>query len=481
MDDLDFDPRSWGKSTPEKTGIQPVPSPADGAETAAQASASAAPDLPEAWQGIGMRSATPSPAPGATPTRRRAGPALAGVALLLAGAAAVVWYVRPADTETARPAPKRAVAAKPAGGIERSLRLQGSADIAQALATLGISADDAADAARALATILTDTGEIRLTAVLMPKGKTLSLDRVQASYADGSGAVLTRNQTGAFVPVAVAADLTSMIKFVPGEIDTESFYSSAVSAGVPDVLVPEFINAFVYDFNLASEVTPGDTFEVAFSQSVNASGEAVGKLELLYAKLTTADKSLALYRFKQADGTIGWLDGNGAVAKRGFMRTPVDGARITSKFGMRFHPTLRYNRLHGGVDFGAPTGTPIYAAADGVVEFAAAKGCNGNLTVLSHEDGYKTYYLHQNRWMPDIAVGTKVLQGQHIGDVGLTPGGICVTGPHLHYEVHHNGEKIDPLSIPTDTGKRKVLEGAALSAFMQQRNRVDVARAQQGI
>ena len=477
MDDFNFDPRSWRPKVPGKAEPVPELAPDSAVGNAAETEQAGGSGLPEAWRGIGSTDAAEALA--TAPSRVRL--ASVTIALLLGAAAAGIWLSQTPSTEQHSAQGKPLVQNETPNMIERSLRISGSADIAMALTTLGIPADEAASAASAVAGNLTQSGEIHLTALLVSAGKTFTINRVQASYPDGSGAVIGRNAAGVFVATKVGSDLTSTIKFTPGEIDAESFYSSAVSAGLPDILVPEFINAFAYDFNLASQVTPGDTFEVAYAQSMNAGGEAVGQPELLYAKLTTMEKSLALYRFKQADGTIGWFDGNGASTKRGFMRTPVDGARITSKFGMRFHPTLHYNRLHGGVDFGAPIGTPIYAAADGVVDYAAAKGCNGNLTILRHDGGYQTYYLHQVRWIPDISVGTQVKQGQHIGDVGMTPGGICVTGPHLHYEVHLNGEKIDPLTIPTDAGKREKLTGAAFAGFVHQRDRIDAARAQPGL
>ena len=471
MDDFDFDPRNWRKKGAQQGEDAPVA--ATDAENAADSGVEDA--LPEAWRGIGT-SFVPAAAPPPPAQRNYAPAAWAGAALILACTSAAAWTTRvPPVAAPPGPIASQSAAAVP-GVIERTLRLGSGAEIASALAKFGIPASDADNAAKAALSLPARPGEIRLTAVLVPAGTASRLDRLQLSYADGSGVVVMRDAAGAFVASVVAADLTSKITFASGEIDADSFYSSAVSAGVPDTLVPEFVNAFGYDFNLASEVAPGDTFEVAYAQSVNGSGEAVGQPELLYAKLTTPKKSLALYRFKQADGTVGWFDGNGATTKRGFMRTPVDGARITSKFGMRFHPTLHYNRLHGGVDFGAPTGTPIYAAANGVVIWAAAKGCNGNLTVIKHDGGYETFYLHQTRWMPEVSVGASVTRGQHIGDVGMTPGGICVTGPHLHYEVHLNGEKVDPLSIPTDNAKREALLGVDLASFVQQRNKIDVAR-----
>jgi murein DD-endopeptidase MepM/ murein hydrolase activator NlpD len=251
--------------------------------------------------------------------------------------------------------------------------------------------------------------------------------------------------------------------------------ASAVAAGVVDLLIPEFVNAFSFDFDLQHEVSPGDRFEVAFEQTLNPDGKPVGSPQLLYASLVTATKSRSLYRYRPADQDVGWFDGNGASSVRSLMRTPVDGARISSKFGFRLHPVLHYMKLHRGTDFAAPTGTPIYASGDATVEFAAMKGANGNLTVLRHDNGWRTLYLHQSRFMPDIAPGVRVTQGQKIGEVGTTGRS---TGPHLHYEVHIDGEAVDPQSIRTEAG-RKALEGSARKAFLLQRDRVDVARARQ--
>lgn len=489
MDDDSFNPLSWRKPPPDKAQTTPPGAatppageaqPQPPAEPAAQRGNED--HLPEAWRGIGTSFVPGTPAHHVQPAEpgpaasRRAWLASAAV-LLIAGSAA--WLTRvPAPVAQPVAAAKAAAPAAPEA-IERALKLPSASEIAAALVTLGIAAEEAEAAAARLAPLLTGNGEVRLQAALLPQGKGQRLERLQASYADGSGAALTRSADGQWAAAAVAADLTRTIRFVPGEIDAESFYSSAVAAGVPDTLVGEFINAFGFDFNLAAEVHPGDTFEVAFAQSVNAEGEAVGAPELLYAKLTTTEKSLALYRYRKADGETGWYDGNGATTRRGFMRTPIDGARITSNFGMRFHPVLHYTRLHGGTDFAAPVGTPIYASAEGTVTSASPSRCAGNMVIVSHADGYETRYFHLSRYADGLHAGQAVPQGFTIGYVGST--GTCTTGPHLHYEVHINGEKVDPLSIPTDTGKRDRLEGADLAAFVEQRNRVDVARAGQGI
>lgn len=495
MDDDSFDPRRWHKPAAGKDPAAPVPAaPTGEAAPPLSGSGDAEEDhLPEVWRGIGTRftpGAAQDSAPPA-PTASAASPRLAWLAsagiLILAGCGAWLTRLPPAPPPgaaqgAAQGSARAETQAKPPiapGETERALKLPTASGVEGALVTLGVSPEDARAAAAAIAPLLTGSGEVRLQATLLPRGAGQRLMRLTVSYADGSGAALTRGAEGQLAAASVAADLSRTIRFVPGEIDAESFYSSAVSAGVPDTLVGEFINAFGFDFNLAAEVHPGDTFEVAFAQTVNASGEAVGQPELLYAKLTTADKSLALYRYRKAGGETGWYDGNGATTRRGFMRTPIDGARITSNFGMRFHPVLHYTRLHGGTDFAAPVGTPIYASAEGTVVSASPSRCAGNMVVIRHADSYETRYFHLSRYADGLQAGQQVPQGFTIGFVGNT--GTCTTGPHLHYEVHINGEKVDPLSIPTDSGKRDRLGGADLAAFLQQRNRVDVARAGQGI
>ncbi len=360
----------------------------------------------------------------------------------------------------------------------RRLVLATSGDLLGALVSAGIPPTEAEAAARAARQALGNArGELRVVLALRAAGGAMQLDRLEASFADGSGAVVARGADGSFAANSVVAELSRQIRVVSGELDADSFYSSAVSAGLIDTLIPEFINAFAFDFNLASEVSPGDTFEVAYETTVNAAGEAVGQPQLVFASLTTPTKSRALYRFRSPEGEFGWYDGNGASTVRSFMRTPIDGARITSKFGPRFHPVLHYTRLHGGVDFAAPVGTPVYAAADGVIVSASPSRCAGNMVVMRHDNGWETRYFHLSRYAEVSTAGNRVIQGTTIGDVGNT--GTCTTGPHLHYETHVDGEKVDPLSIKTEGGKKQALTGTILAAFRQARDRVDVARAQQ--
>ena len=258
-------------------------------------------------------------------------------------------------------------------------------------------------------------------------------------------------------------------------MDAESFYTSAVSAGLADALIPDFFQAFVYDFDFQREIEPGAVFEAAIGETLNDQGQALGARRLLYAAMTTSKKAVALYRFTPKGAAAddpGWYDGSGRSIRRGLMRTPIEGARVSSSFGWRVHPILGFEKLHTGTDFAAPIGTPIYAAGDGLVEWASMKGPNGNLTILKHDNGWETYYLHQNAYAPGVAVGARVRQGQTIGWVGVTGRS---TGPHLHYELHIDGKPVDAMAQPLDAGV--ALTGAQIAAFVQQRDAIDKLRA----
>jgi murein DD-endopeptidase MepM/ murein hydrolase activator NlpD len=172
-------------------------------------------------------------------------------------------------------------------------------------------------------------------------------------------------------------------------------------------------------------------------------------------------KTITLYRFKtNDDGITDYYDEKGQSVRKSLMRTPIDGARLTSGFGKRKHPVLGYTKMHRGVDFGARTGTPIMAAGNGVVEFAARNGGYGNYVRIRHNNSYKTAYAHMSKYGKGIRKGTQVKQGQIIGYVGTTGRS---TGPHLHYEVHKNGTQINPLSVKLPAGRK--LEGKMLTAF----------------
>ncbi len=390
--------------------------------------------------------------------------------------AVAAFLARPSNPSVEAPVqPVRATRANPPASIaeRRTLIVPTLADLAPTLLASGIAATQAQAASAAVGrTLGAATGEIRLAFAITPSGSGNRLTELVARRADGSGVMLAAGSDGAFAATPIAAKLHRQTRFVRGELDGDSFYSSAVAAGVSDVLIGPFVNAFRYDFDMQREVARGDVFEAGFEQRVTPEGEPVGQPVLVYASLATAGKSRALYRYRApGDAEAEWFDSGGKSSRRSLMRTPVEAARISSGFGMRGHPILGFVKMHKGTDFAAPTGTPIYAAGDATVTFAGPKGPNGNFVRLHHANGWDTLYLHMNRIAAGLAPGLHVAQGQQIGEVGTTGRS---TGPHLHYEVHIDGQPVDPLSIAV--GGSRSLAGDALKRFRTLRDRVDGAR-----
>lgn len=350
----------------------------------------------------------------------------------------------------------------------RSLVVPSLDELDSTLIAFGIARSDAEQAVRL---VRLPAGETRLDLAFTPARGGARLRELTARKADGGGVLLTAGAPGRFTATSLAAHLSRQLRFVRGELDGQSFYSSAVAAGINDVLVGEFANAFRYDFDMQREVAEGDVFEAGFEQQITEQGEPVGLPVLVYASLSTSAKARALYRFQPGKAAAEWVDASGRSSRRSLMRTPVEAARISSGFGMRDHPILGFAKMHKGTDFAAPTGTPIFAAGDAVVEFAGPKGPNGNFVKLRHDNGWETLYLHMNRIWEGVAAGVRVGQGQQIGEVGTTGRS---TGPHLHYEVHIAGSPVDPLSI--ETGGGRTLTGGALAAFRRVRDKVDAGR-----
>lgn len=410
--------------------------------------------------------------------RRRLASVGIGAGVILAGALAA-WLLRPdagAPVAAAGNTPAEE-AAPQVQTVRRTLELAHVAELEGVLQRFGLDAATAAKVAAEVRPALNADGEIRAVLEMTRAGGALHFYRLQASNPDSSGAVVKLAEGGALETTRLAAQVSERIVVMHGIMDGDSFYTSAVAVGVPNSLISPFAKALAFDFDFQRDVTAGDAFELAYAQPTNASGEAMGAPSLLYASMTTQTKSAAVYRFTPQGGKEGWYDASGRTVARSLMRTPVDGARITSKFGMRFHPVLHYSRLHGGVDFAAPIGTPIYAAANGTVTSASASSCAGNMVIVQHANGMETRYFHLSRYAEGLHPGEQVAQGYTIGFVGTT--GKCTTGPHLHYEIHVNGEKVDPLSmVPADSSERESLGGRDLEMFAQVRDRVDVSRAQ---
>ncbi|MDE1172901.1 MAG: peptidoglycan DD-metalloendopeptidase family protein [Parvibaculaceae bacterium] len=258
---------------------------------------------------------------------------------------------------------------------------------------------------------------------------------------------INRDSGGTFRGTAIEKPLTDGLSRAQGTI-SQSLYLSAQRQGVPAPVLAEFIRIFSYDVDFQRDLKPGDRFELLFQRQFDEQGIAVRDGNILYASLTIDGKPHRLWRFS-SNGDVDYFDERGQSMKKFLMKTPIDGARISSSFGMRKHPILGYSKMHTGVDFAAPRGTPIYAAGDGVVTRASWFSGYGNYVEIRHSNGYATAYGHMSGYARGLRAGSRVRQGQIIGYVGTTGRS---TGPHLHYEVHLRNKKINPLGVNVPTG-----------------------------
>jgi murein DD-endopeptidase MepM/ murein hydrolase activator NlpD len=287
----------------------------------------------------------------------------------------------------------------------------------------------------------------------------------------GAAVTVSRVYSGEFIAREILTPVTFEVARVRGKV-TSSLYEDAVAGGATDKEVGVLSDIFAYDVDFQRDIFPGDTFELVFERFYDDEGRTVRTGELLYAALAARDGPKAFYRFTAPGETQGeWYDADGKTARKFLMKTPINGARLSSGYGMRRHPILGFTRMHQGTDFAAPTGTPIMAAGDGVIDRIGYFGGYGRYIRIRHDNQYQTAYGHMSAFASGLRVGAKVRQGSTIGYVGSTGSS---TGPHLHYEVLVNGVHINPMGMRLPTGRN--LEGEALAAFMAERDRIDLLR-----
>lgn len=241
-----------------------------------------------------------------------------------------------------------------------------------------------------------------------------------------------------------------------------SLYGSAARAGIPSQITAEMIRIYSWNIDFQRDIQPGDKIEVLYEAEETEDGEYARYGNVIYANLTVGGKDVPIYRFESKDGRADYFQPDGFSIRNTLMKTPIDGARISSGFGMRRHPVLGYTKMHKGMDFAAPTGTPIYAAGDGSLEYAGRFSSYGNYIRIRHNSQLKTAYAHMNRLAKGMAVGKRVSQGDIIGYVGTTGRS---TGPHLHYEVLVNNKPTNPKSVDLPTGEQ--LTGKELKRFKE--------------
>jgi murein DD-endopeptidase MepM/ murein hydrolase activator NlpD len=333
------------------------------------------------------------------------------------------------------------------------------------LTRAGVSAGDAHGAAQALRPVFNPRAlkigqEVKLTFVPSADVARDGLNSLALQASVERDVAVRRTQAGDFRPQQTGRALRQSLGRAGAMIDS-SLFKAGTGAGVPVEIMFELIRAFSYDVDFQRDIQPGDSFEVVFEQTHDATGRLVRTGHMIYGALSLSGNLLELYRYAPRDGgPPDYFNAKGESVKKALLRTPVDGAKLTSSYGMRNHPILGYSRMHRGVDFGAPAGTPIMAAGDGVIDMAGLNGEYGNYVRIRHNDSYSTAYAHMSRVAPGLHRGTAVHQGQIIGFVGATG---LATGPHLHYEVLAHDHQINPMSVKVPSGRQ--LAGAELRRF----------------
>ena len=361
--------------------------------------------------------------------------------------------------------------------IDRTITVHPGDTLMEAVLSAGATANDAVEAIQALQDIF-DPRRLRA-------GQSLKITFAQDNDSGWNERLLAvnvvmdvdrevaamRNRDGVFSPFEIWKPLDVQTVRVGGEIE-DSLFLAAERVSLPMNTIMDLIRIYSWDIDFQRDIQTGDAFEVFYETLHDETGAAVKEGEILYAAMTLSGNRMQLYRYETPDGIIDYYNEEGHSVRKALLRTPIDGGRLSSGFGMRHHPVLGYTRMHKGIDFAAPTGTPIHAAGDGVIEVAGRNGGYGNYIRIRHNADYKTAYAHMSRLAAGIQPGVRVRQGQTIGYVGMTG---TSTGPHLHYEVMANGGQVNPMNIKLPTGKR--LEGAELAAFRRAAAAINAAMA----
>ncbi|MFH1158323.1 MAG: peptidoglycan DD-metalloendopeptidase family protein [Pseudomonadota bacterium] len=261
---------------------------------------------------------------------------------------------------------------------------------------------------------------------------------------------VSRDDEGRYTADKAEKGIHHTLKGFKGVIEN-SLYVDARAGGVPDSVILDLIKMYSWNVDFQREIHTGDRFEVMYEEYRTDDGKAVpGKGDIIYARLSLGGNDMPFYRYQDGNGEADYYDNNGMSAKKTLMRTPVDGARLSSGFGRRRHPILGYSKMHEGLDFAAPRGTPVYAAGDGTIKRIGPFSAYGNYIRIHHRAGLETAYAHMKGFKSGLRRGARVKQGQVIGYVGSTGRS---TGPHLHYEIILNNAQVNPASVRLPTGK----------------------------
>ncbi len=347
---------------------------------------------------------------------------------------------------------------------EKEVKIRSGDTFSEVLQNAGLTSDETLKAVDALKDHV-DVRKIQAGQTLQvsfDKNETTqeeSLTKIVMDIDPVKSVTLERSGADEFAAEVSEKEIIKRTRVGRAEIQT-SLYGSAARAGIPSQVIGNMIRMYSFTVDFQRDIRREDTIEVMYDVYETEDGHPVKYGEILYANLHLGDVDLSLYRYDNEDGNAGYFDALGRTTKKTLMKTPIDGARISSGFGMRKHPILGYNKMHKGMDFAASLGTPIYAAGDGTIEKLGREGAYGNYVRIRHTGNMKTAYAHMHKFGKGLKSGDRVKQGDVIGYVGTTGRS---TGPHLHYEVLLDGKQVNPNRVDLPTGEN--LKGRDLDKF----------------
>jgi len=299
----------------------------------------------------------------------------------------------------------------------------------------------------------------KITNLLFPVSRTKRIQLTRDSISEN------------FKKKEIVTNLNKKIIFQEGKI-LKSLYKTAIDLGIQANVIIEFARIYGFQVDFQRDIRKGDNFQIMYEVFEDDEGKVFETGNVIFADLILRNKKNTLYYFDKKNSK-GHYDKNGKSVKKALMKTPINGARLSSSFGMRKHPIDGYNKLHKGTDFAAPLGTPIMASGDGKIIRAKWCGGGGNCIKIKHNSTYSTVYAHMSKFAVGIKNGDRVKQGQIIGYVGSTGKS---TGPHLHYEVIKNGKKINSQKLKLPSGK--ILAGKDRELFEINRIKLDVLKSE---
>ena len=289
-------------------------------------------------------------------------------------------------------------------------------------------------------------------------GRTIIINKISIASSPEKEVVITRNKDGSYKSEEIVKKLIKYVVKYSGIIKN-GLFNDGVDVGVSPNIMINMVNMYSFDVDFQRDIRDGDKFELIYESFYDANGKRVKDGEILFSSLTLQRRTLDIYMHK-INGVSDYFDIKGNSVRKSLLRTPINGARISSGFGVRRHPILGYSKMHKGIDFAAPMGTPIFAAGAGTIDYYSRKGGYGNFVRIKHNADYATAYGHASRFVKNLHIGSKVRQGQVVAHVGSTGNS---TGPHLHYEILYRGAAINPGKVKTTSGIK--LSGKELAKF----------------